>query len=581
MNASFKLKRGIAIITIDAPPVNALGHTLRTALYERIGVALDDSRVRGMVLAGAGTRAFSAGADIAEFGAAASVAFPSLGELIERIERARVPVVAAIAGFALGGGLELALGCHARLVSTGASLGLPEIGLGLMPGAGGTQRLPRLIGRDAARALIAGGKPVRAEAALTAGIVDAVFDGDLVERAVDWLVERIKGGDVLPRTDERLLPASSDTPVSQPMRRSGAYVLPLDTIDRAIEAAGALPFEQGLALEQTLFSMLVDRPESVALRYAFLGERRTATLDDPTLRSASPRAIATVGVVGAGTMGAGIAICLASAKFPVLLFDSNAASLDRGIASIRHHFEQQAAKGRLAPDEAERCVARVKAATQADELAAVDLAIEAVFEDLAVKREVFAVLDKVLRPGAILATNTSTLDVDVIAGFTSRPRDVLGLHFFSPAPVMKLLEIVRGEATAPDVIVGAQALARRLGKVGVVSGVCDGFIGNRVWHQYLRQAARIVELGASPHQVDRALEQWGFAMGPFRVADLAGLDVGYAIRQRQQRDMPERRWPVWLDRVSETGRVGQKGGAAFIATTRAPVAARWTSMSTH
>lgn len=559
MNASLDMRRGIAVVLLDSPPVNALGLALRTSLYERIGTVLEHPEVRGIVLAGSTPRAFSAGPDIAEFGTAASTAFPSLNDLIERIENARVPVVAAIDGFALGGGMELALGCHARVASSGANLGLPEITLGLMPGAGGTQRLPRLIGHAAACAFIAAGRPQRAEAAQQAGIVDAVVDGELLDAAVNWLATRLESGPALLRTCDRPLPADGGGDPVKAARAKG-YALPLEAIDRAIDAAGALPFDQGLALEQTLFEGLVARPESAALRYAFFAERRAATIDDPLAKTARAREISVIGVVGAGTMGAGIATCFANAGMTVRLFDAKLDSLARGMASIHAYFTQQGEKGRLAAPEAERRIACVTPVTAITELASVDLVVEAVFEDLEVKREVFASLDAVLRPGAILATNTSTLDVNAIAAFTGRPGDVVGLHFFSPAPVMKLLEIVRGDVTAPDVLVTAQALARRLGKVGVVSGVCDGFIGNRMWHEYLRQAARVVELGATPQQVDVALEQWGFAMGPFRVADLAGLDVGYLIRQRQQREFPGTRWPAWLDRVSETGRLGQKGG---------------------
>jgi 3-hydroxyacyl-CoA dehydrogenase len=388
-------------------------------------------------------------------------------------------------------------------------------------------------------------------------------DGELVNTAVNWLAGRIESGPALPQTCDRPLPAGdNDKPAGKAASASG-YALPLEAIDRAVDAAGALPFGQGLALEQTLFDMLVARPESAALRYAFFAEHRAATIDDPLARTVRAREIGKTGIVGAGTMGAGIAICFANAGMAVLLFDAKPDSLERGITSIRAYFEQQVAKGRLAAAEAARRAACVTPVTEIGALGSSDLVIEAVFEDLDVKRDVLSALDAVLHPGAILATNTSTLDVNAIAAFTARPADVVGLHFFSPAPAMKLLEIVRGAATAPDVLVTAQALARRLGKVGVVSGVCDGFIGNRMWHQYLRQAARVVELGATPQQVDHALERWGFAMGPFRVADLAGLDVGYLIRQRQQREFPDMRWPAWLDHVSETGRLGQKGGCGI------------------
>ncbi|WP_213767680.1 3-hydroxyacyl-CoA dehydrogenase NAD-binding domain-containing protein [Caballeronia sp. dw_19] len=563
MTSSLDIRRGIAVILLDSPPVNALGFALRSELYERIGAGLDNPDVRGIVLAGSGARAFSAGADIAEFGTAPSTAFPSLNDLIARIEQARVPVVAAIDGFALGGGMELALGCHARVASARASLGLPEITLGLMPGAGGTQRLPRLVGRMVAREFIVAGRPLRADAAQRMGIVDAIVEGDLIEGAVKLLSGWIESGAPLPRTCDRPLPVDRDAGASRKAARENAYALPVETINRCIDAAGAMPFDEGMQIERTLFEELVARPESEALRYAFFAEKRAASLDERAAQDVAARTVDEVAIVGAGTMGAGIATCFANSGVAVRLFDAKPESLEKGIASIRLHYAQQAQKGRLSAAEAERRAGLVTPVSQVDSLAEAGLVIEAVFEDLDVKRQVFTHLDAVMRPGAILATNTSTLDVNAIAQFTERPRDVVGLHFFSPAPVMRLLEIVRGTVTAPDVLVSALALAKRLGKVGVVSGVCDGFIGNRMWHEYLRQAARIVELGAAPQQVDSALEQWGFAMGPFHVADLAGLDVGYLIRQRQMHERPQLRWPAWLDRVSESGRLGLKGGSGI------------------
>jgi 3-hydroxyacyl-CoA dehydrogenase len=563
MTSSLNIRRGIAVILLDSPPVNALGFALRSELYGRIGAALDNPDVCGIVLAGSGARAFSAGADISEFGTAASTAFPSLNDLIARIEHARVPVVAAIDGFALGGGMELALGCHARVVTARASLGLPEITLGLMPGAGGTQRLPRLVGRVAAREFIVAGLPVRADAARRAGIVDAIVEGELIEGAVQLLSGWIDSGAPLLRTCGRSLPADGEAGAPGNAARRIAYALPFESINRSIDAAGSMSFEEGMELERTLFEMLVARPESEALRYSFFAEKRAASIDDRAAREVAARTVDEVAIVGAGTMGAGIATCFANAGIAVRLFDAKPESLEKGVESIRLHYAQQAQKGRLSAAEAERRAGLVMPVSQVGSLAEAGLVIEAVFEDLDVKRQVFTELDAVMRPGAILATNTSTLDVNAIAQFTARPRDVVGMHFFSPAPVMRLLEIVRGNLTAPDVLVSALAFAKRLGKVGVVSGVCDGFIGNRMWHEYLRQASRIVELGAAPQQVDAALEQWGFAMGPFRVADLAGLDVGYLIRQRQMHERPALRWPAWLDRVSESGRLGVKGGSGI------------------
>ncbi|CAG9262405.1 3-hydroxyacyl-CoA dehydrogenase NAD-binding domain-containing protein [Paraburkholderia caribensis] len=563
MTSSLDIRRGIAVVFMDAPPVNALGLPLRTVILERIEAALAHPDVRGIVLTGSTPKAFSAGADIAEFGTPASNTFPSLSDLIARIESAPVPAVAAIGGFALGGGMELALGCHVRVASKDARLGLPEITLGLIPGAGGTQRLPRIVGRDVARTFIALGKPMMAEKAHSLGVVDVLVEGDLVETAVNVLAQWLDDDKRLPAARDREMPTGSGADEAVDRGRKAGYMLPLEAIDRCIAAAGTVPFEEGLALERSQFETLVARHESEALRYAFFAERLTAALDDPSLQKAFARQIDQVAVVGAGTMGTGIAICFADAGFDVRLFDANPASLEKGVAAVGAHYGQQVAKGRITRAEAERRTALISPVGQIDEISSVSLVVEAVFEDLEVKRQVFTQLDAILKPDAILATNTSTLDVNAIARSTRRPESVIGLHFFSPASVMRLLEIVRGDATAPDLVVTALSLAKRLGKVGVVAGVCDGFIGNRMWHQYLRQAARVVELGATPEQVDSALERWGFAMGPFRVADLAGLDVGYLIRQRQQRERPEMRWAAWLDRVSESGRLGQKSGSGI------------------
>jgi 3-hydroxyacyl-CoA dehydrogenase len=553
MKSLYEMRRSVAIVRLDSGPVNALGLALRQSVFERIETALRDPAVKGIVLTGSSAKAFSAGADIAEFGSLRANAHPSLNELIDRIEQAGIPVVAAVSGFALGGGMELALGCHYRVVAPSASFGLPEVKLGLIPGAGGTQRLPRIVGRETALDLIATGKTVDAATALAIGIADVVLEGDIAQSAAQWLED----GVTVRRTCDRPVPADQN-PLVEPRVAANGYARPVQAIVRCVEAAGNVSFHIGMELERSLFSELVQRPESAALRHAFFAERRAASIGDLATSAAQPRKIRQVGVVGAGTMGGGIAMCFANAGFTVKLFDAMPASLDKGIASIRSAYADQQEKKRLTPGEAQRRFDLIHPVAVIEDIGDCDLVIEAVFEDLNVKRDVFQALDRVMKPGSILATNTSTLDVEVIAAFTARPADVLGLHFFSPATVMRLLEIVRGAATAHDVLVTALALAKRLGKTGVVAGICDGFIGNRMWHQYLRQAAQLVEDGASPQQVDSALEQWGFAMGPFRVADLAGLDVGYLIRQRQARDHPDTRWPAWLDAVSETGRLGQK-----------------------
>ncbi|NVZ65107.1 enoyl-CoA hydratase/isomerase family protein, partial [Pseudomonas gingeri] len=511
------------------------------------------------ILMGAGGRAFSAGADIAEFGSLASHADPSLGALIGQIENARLPILAAIDGHALGGGLELALGCHWRVASRRSRLGLPEIHLGLIPGAGGTQRLPRLIGLQPAYEMMLGGQPIDAERAAQLGLVDEVLDGEFAARALRWFVALLDGGQGVRRSCQREVVEQALPALPGRVASHAAQAL-----RQCVEASVRQPFEAALELERTTFAALESSAESGALRHAFFAERRAGTLSG-LAAGTRPLALHKIAVVGAGTMGSGIAMCFANAGFSVGLLDVNPDSLTRGLAGIRQNYKTQVDKGRLSVDAAQQLIRRIAPHDSFEAIADADLVIEAVFEDLAVKQTVFATLDRVMKPQALLASNTSTLDIDRIAGFTSRPGQVLGLHFFSPAPVMRLLEIVRGRATRDEVLVTALDLARTLGKIGVVARSADGFIGNRMWHQYLRQASLLVEEGASPMQVDRALQDWGFAMGPLRVADLAGLDVGYDIRQRQYRDYPDQRWSGWLDRVSELGRLGLKGGTGIYA----------------
>ncbi|NWB27812.1 3-hydroxyacyl-CoA dehydrogenase NAD-binding domain-containing protein [Pseudomonas gingeri] len=559
MTTLYEVHAGIALLTLDNPPVNALNHALRRSLGERLERCLADPAVRGIMLMGTGGRAFSAGADIAEFDSPASHAEPSLDVLIRRIENANLPILAAIDGHALGGGLELALGCHWRIASRRSRLGLPEIHLGLIPGAGGTQRLPRLIGLEPAYDMMLGGQPVDADRALGLGLVDEVCDGEVREQALNWFAALLDSGKGVRRSCarqvvEQALPALSGRAASRAAQ----------ALRQCVEASVHQPFEAALDLERTTFANLERSAESAALRHGFFAERRAGTLLG-LAAGTRPLALHKIAVVGAGTMGSGIAMCFANAGFTVGLLDVNPDSLARGLAGIRQNYQAQVDKGRLSAGAARQLVGRIEPHDRFEAIADADLVVEAVFEDLAVKQTVFATLDRVMKPQALLASNTSTLDIDHIAGFTRRPRQVLGLHFFSPAPVMRLLEIVRGRATRDEVLVTALGLARTLGKVGVVARSADGFIGNRMWHQYLRQASLLVEEGASPMQVDRALQDWGFAMGPLRVADLAGLDVGYSIRQRQYRDYPDQRWSGWLDRVSESGRLGLKGGQGIYA----------------
>lgn len=559
MSVAITMRGEIGVLTLDSPPVNALGYALRRDLARCLEDAYARPQLRALLLVSARAGIFSAGADINEFDHAGPQQAPGLGELIDRIESGPLPVVALLDGVTLGGALELALGCHYRLVSPRASLGLPEIKLGLLPGAGGTQRLPRLVGARQAVEMVLGGEPVTGETALRHKLADArVPQVDTLEQALAWM--RGAPGGLAPRRASSL-PALAPQAIAEAAREAAIRPVgsaPAREAALLCLAAAQGPYEAGRALEHDWFARLRDGPEARALRYAFFAERPRAPAGD-----ASARRIDQVAVIGAGTMGTGIVICLAEAGLPVLWHDVDAGCLAQGRARVRQHFDRQVSRKRLTPGQADQYASAVTTVGDMADVAQADLVIEAVFEDMEVKRGVFRQLDRILKPGAILGTNTSTLDVNRIAHATRRPPDVVGLHFFSPAPVMPLLEIVRGDATHADVVAAVQGLARRLRKIAVVAGVCDGFIGNRMWHQYLRQAALLVQEGAMPMEVDAALREWGFAMGPFQVADLAGLDVGYSIRQRQRSETPERPWPDWLDRVSESGRLGLKGGSGI------------------
>jgi 3-hydroxyacyl-CoA dehydrogenase len=517
--------------------------------------------VGAIVLTGAGGL-FSGGADIREFGTPASTAEPTLRQLIEWSETSARPIVAAIAGTCLGGGLELAMAAHYRVASADAKLGLPEVKLGLLPGAGGTQRLPRLAGVARALEMILGGEPARAADLAGTRLLDRVVDGDPIAAAVE-----------LARGAKPPFPRARDLPLDEPRLaelckearvklRAQRPVLPapLRAVD-AIEAAGG-PFDEGLALERRAFLELMETPESKGLRHAFFAERAAGKVEEVT-RDTPVRRVDQAAVIGAGTMGAGIAVALLDAGLAVRLLEADQAALDRGLARIAGIYEAQVKKGRLAPEDRDRRLALLRPTLAYRDLAPADVVIEAVFESLDVKRDVFSALDRVMKPGSVLATNTSTLDVDAIAAFTSRPSDVLGLHFFSPANVMRLLEVVRGRETSPEVLATALALAKRLRKVAVVAGVCDGFIGNRMLDAYLRQAWYLVEEGATPEQVDQAIEGFGFAMGPFRVGDLVGHDVSQAIRQHRRSLRPDYRVSTLPDKLCALGRLGQKTGAGW------------------
>ena len=562
--STYSTRGAVAVITLDNPPVNGLGHALRSGIVAGLDLAAADPAVKAVVLLGAG-KGFSGGADIKEFNSPRALAEPTLLTVIRAVEQCPKPVVAAIHGVAMGGGLELALGCHYRVALAGAQVALPEVKLGLLPGAGGTQRLPRVVGIEAALDMILSGALVPAAQLAGTRLFDAVLEGDLLEEAVAFAT-RV--------ADVRPLPLVRDLPLSDPrapgflaVSRSAVlaaakdYPAPARCVE-AVEIAATRPFEEGMAWERAAFLALLQTPESRALRHAFLAERAASRIPDVPEETPT-RPIRAAAVVGAGTMGGGIAMNFANAGIPVTLLEVKQEALDKGLAVIRKNYEGSARKGKLTAAQVEERMGLLRPTLDYAALGQADIVVEAVFEDMAVKEEVFRKLDEVMKPGAILATNTSTLDVDRIAAFTRRPADVIGTHFFSPANVMKLLEIVRGKQTGKDVLATVMALSKKLKKTGVVSGVCDGFIGNRMLHGYLNQCLSLLAEGALPQQVDRALERWGFVMGPFRVSDLAGNDVGWYIRKRHYAEHPGEPRQVIADKICELGRFGQKTGAGW------------------
>ncbi|MGE0314953.1 MAG: 3-hydroxyacyl-CoA dehydrogenase NAD-binding domain-containing protein [Lautropia sp.] len=556
---------GVAVITMANPPVNGLGHELRTGIAQCIRRAEADAAVKAIVLTGAG-RAFSGGADIREFNSPKALLEPNLGTLIAMIENAAKPVVAAIHEVCMGGGLELAMGCHYRVASRGAQIALPEVKLGLIPGAGGTQRLPRLVPLDMAVNMIVTGTPVASERFEGTRLFDAIVDDDLVARAVAFANEVVASGRGAPKVrDLKIGSAHAEAFLGFARNTVRAAAPQYPAPARAVEAIGAglkLPFDAAVREERRIFVELMQTPESRALRHAFFAERAASKI--PDVPADTPvRRIAGAAVVGAGTMGGGIAMNFANAGIPVTVLETTQEALDRGLAVVRRNYENSAKKGRIKAADVDTRMSLIKPTLDYADLADADIVIEAVFEDMDVKEKVFRQLDATMKPGAILASNTSTLDVDRIAAFTARPQDVIGTHFFSPANVMKLLEIVRGEKTGKDVLATTMALSKKIRKTGVVSGVCDGFIGNRMIEQYSRQAGYLVEEGASPQQVDRAIEAFGFAMGPFRMADMAGNDVGWYIRKRRYLERPNMQYPKIADKICELGRFGQKTGAGY------------------
>ena len=561
----YKVDQGIAWLAMNNPPLNALSHELRSAIVTNLDRAVSDPKVRAIVLIG-NDRAFSSGADIKEFSGNAFYAEPFLPAVCDIVEAASKPVVAAINGACMGGGLELALGCHYRVALADAKIAFPEVKLGLIPGAGGTQRFPRLAGLETALNLIVSGATVPAVLLKDSALFDVLAKDDLRGATREFVTKLLAAKLPIRRVRDLPLKHPQGEAFLQFAKISAAAIARgLSAPLRAVEAVGAAltqKFDAGIAVEQKTFGELMVSDESKALRHAFFAERaagKVAGLTDKTPQ----RKLQSVAVIGAGTMGGGIAMSFANAGFPVTVVEAKQEALDRGMATIRKFYEGAAAKGKMKPDDAAKRAASITASLDYASIATADLVIEAVFEDIGVKKAVFRELDKVMKRGAILATNTSTLDVDDIAAFTKRPGDVLGLHFFSPANVMRLLEVVRAKKTKPDVLATAMTMAKKIGKTAVVAGVCDGFIGNRMINAYSQQALLLLEEGASPQQVDKAVEKFGFAMGPFRMSDLAGNDISWHIRKRHYAEHPKQRPMRIADRVCELGRFGQKTGLGW------------------
>ena len=568
MSGSYDIRDGIAIVSMNTPPVNSLGIANRRFLADALHRAIGDPAVKAIVLTGAG-RAFCGGADIREFNQPEALAEPHLINLIDLIEAAPKPVVAAIHSVVMGGGLELAMGCHYRVAKSGTQVALPEVKIGILPGGSGTQRLPRLIGVETALNMIVSGEAVKSEllAALPGQkLFDEIVDGDVVEAALGFAKDI---ADKRPLPKVRELKATHPNPdayfqFARNMLKAGPakhFPAPLRCLD-CVEQSVKMKYEDALVYERAAIMELVITPESKALRHAFFGERAASKI--PDVPEDTPlRPIESVAVIGAGTMGGGISMNFLNAGIPVTILETKQEALDKGVAIIRKNYEAQVKKGKLKQDKLDQRMALLKPTLSYDELKGADLVIEAVFEEMGVKEQVFKTLDEVMKPGAILASNTSTLDLNKIASFTKRPQDVVGLHFFSPANVMKLLEVVRGEKTAKDVLASVMALARKIRKTAVVSGVCDGFIGNRMIEQYARQAGFLLDEGATPAQVDKAMEKFGMAMGPFRMGDLAGNDIGWAIRKRRAVEKPGMHYSKTADLLCELGRYGQKTGAGW------------------
>ncbi|WP_353367093.1 3-hydroxyacyl-CoA dehydrogenase NAD-binding domain-containing protein [Acidovorax sp. FG27] len=558
-------QQGVAVVSIDNPPVNALGAAVRQGLLAAIEEAEANAATRAVLIVGEG-KAFIAGADIREFGQPPVP--PALPDVCHRIESCAKPVVAAIHGAALGGGLEVALAAHYRLALPAAQLGLPEVKLGLLPGAGGTQRAPRLMGARPAAEMMLSGKPLNARAAQAAGLVDRLAEGtDPVAAGLAYVHELLAANAPVRRTRELAVPDAAaalvelDALAADTARKSRGLFSPQKIVE-CVRNAVELPFDEGMRRERAAFMECIASPQRAGLIHAFFAEREVAKV--PEAKAAAPRPVASIAVIGGGTMGAGITVSALDAGLPVTMIERDDASLARGRAHVEKVHDGLVAKGRMTADAKAAVMARYTGSTRYEDIAAADLVIEAVFEDLEVKKAVFRELDRVCKPGAVLATNTSYLDIDAIAAATECPQDVIGLHFFSPANIMKLLEIVVPVKVSADVVATAFALARTMKKVPVRAGVCDGFIGNRILAVYKQAADYLMEDGASPYEIDAAVRGFGYPMGPFQVTDLAGGDIGWATRKRRAatRD-PKARYVEIADRICERGWFGQKTGRGF------------------
>ncbi|MDP3626935.1 MAG: 3-hydroxyacyl-CoA dehydrogenase NAD-binding domain-containing protein [Hydrogenophaga sp.] len=569
MTAKYEVHGSVAVITLDNPPVNGLGHATRLGITDGLQKANADAAVKSIVLAGAG-KSISGGADIKEYGTPKALAEPNLLSVILAVENSSKPVVAAVHTVCMGGGLELALGCHYRIAAPGTNVALPEVKLGLIPGAGGTQRLPRALGVEPALNMIVSGEPVKSE--LLAQIPGQKLFDRMAASAESLAEEALAFAQSV--SDTRPLPLVRSLPCKH--RNGDAYFqfarnmvkgmaknfpAPLKCVD-AVEAATKKKFDDGMLFERENFINLMWTPESRALRHIFAAERAASKIPDVP-EDTVKREIKSVAVIGAGTMGGGIAMNFLNAGIPVKMLEMKQEALDKGLGIIRKNYESQVKRGKLKQDKYDQRMGLLSTTLSYDDLSAADLVIEAVFEEIGVKEAVFKELDRVMKPGAILASNTSTLDVNKIASFTKRPQDVVGLHFFSPANVMKLLEVVRGEKTAKDVMATVMTVAKKIKKTAVVSGVCDGFIGNRMIEQYGRQGGFLLDEGCTPEQVDKAMEKFGMAMGPFRMGDLAGNDIGWAIRKRRYQEKPDMKYSKTADLLCEKGRFGQKTGAGW------------------